>query len=372
MAVANKIGVGIIGASPERGWAAVAHVPALAALPQYSLRAISTSRPETADVAREMFQVPLAFSDYRELVAHPEVDLVTVSVNVTRHYEVATAAIAAGKHVYCEWPLGRDLAEAEEITRLAREKGVRTVIGLQGRFAPAVAYLRELVAEGYVGKLLGTHIRGCGPDDVWAGRLDPHFEFHADKTNGATLLAIAAGHALEQLCFALGEFASVSSTLIARRGEAFRVRDGMTVPMTAQDQVAVSGTLEGGALASVFYHGGPLPGPDFTWEVNGTEGNLLLTAQEGYANISALTIQGARGANSLAPLTIPARHYRAPAGLVGPSVNVASLYSRFAQDVTEGTAFTPGFDAAVRRHRLISAIEKADATGTRQTYDSSA
>ncbi|MBC7807939.1 MAG: Gfo/Idh/MocA family oxidoreductase [Akkermansiaceae bacterium] len=366
------MGVGIIGASPERGWAAVAHVPALAALPQYELRAISTSRPETAAAAREAFKVPLAFSDYRELVAHPEVELVTVSVNVTRHYEVATAAIAAGKHIYCEWPLGRNLAEAEEITRLAGEKGVRTVIGLQGRFAPAVVYLRDLVADGYVGKILGTSIRGCGPDDVWTGRLDPHFEFHADKENGATLLTIAVGHALEQLCYALGEFATVSSTLIARRGEAFRVRDNATVPMTAQDQVAIGGTLEGGGLASVYYHGGPSPHPDFTWEINGTEGSLLLSAQDGYANIAELSLQGARGADPLALLTIPDRYHCAPAGLVGPAVNVASLYSRFAQDIKDGTAFAPDFDAAVRRHRLIAAIERADATGTRQTYDADA
>lgn len=364
--MAEKIGVGIIGASPERGWALVSHVPALAALPEYELRAVSTSRPETAARAGETFQVPLAFSNYQDLLAHPDVDLVTVSVNVTRHYEVVMAAIQAQKHVYCEWPLGRNLAEAQEIADFARQKKVRTVIGLQGTFSPPVRFLRDLVTDGYIGTLLGTSIRGCGPDSVWTGHLDPAYEFHADRENGATLLTIPAGHALAMLCFALGEFATVSSTLVARRGKALRVRDNTMIPMTAPDQIAFSGVLENGALASVHYHGGPSKVGDFLWEINGTDGDLVIRTQEGYANMAELTIQGAQGEDPLTILTVPDRYRLAPPTLTGPAVNVASLYAQFAADLHEGTTFAPDFDAAVRCHRLIHAIEQAESTGMRQ------
>ncbi len=363
----EKIGVGIIGASPTRGWAAVAHVPALAALPEYRLSAVSTSQAASAALAAETFQVPLAFADYRELIAHPDVDLVTVSVNVTKHCEVAMAAIRAGKHVYCEWPLGRNFAEAQEIADIAREKGVRTVIGLQGIFSPAVRYLRDLVQNGYIGTLLGTSIRGCGPDAVWTGHLDPAYEFHADRENGATLLAIPTGHALEMLCFALGEFAHVTSTLVARRGQALRVRDNTMIPMTAPDQIAFSGVLQNGALASVHYHGGPSKVGDFIWEINGTDGDIVVRSPQGYANMAELTIHGAQGTDSLSALTVPARYRLAPIGLTGPAVNVASLYAQFAADLREGTAIAPDFDAAVRRHRLIDAVEQADSTGMRQS-----
>lgn len=368
--MAEKIGVGIIGAGADRGWARAAHVPALRALPAYEIRAVSASRRDSAEQSAQALGVGLAFDNHNDLLARPEIDLVVVAVNVTRHHEVATAAIAAGKMVFCEWPLGRNLAEAEEIADLARRKGVRTVVGLQGRFAPAVRHLRALVAGGYVGKLLGTSIRGCGPDEVWAGRLDAPFEFHGDVTSGATLLAIPAGHALEQLCFALGEFASVSSTLVARRGEAVRLRDGVTVPMTAQDQIAFSGVLQGGALASVHYHGGPSKGPAFVWEVNGTEGDIVVSAEQGYANIAELTIRGARGPDRLETLIPPAECRLAPAGLTGPAVNVASLYAQFARDLADGTTLAPDFDAGLRRHRLIDAIERADAMGRRQTLPS--
>ena len=365
--MAGKIGVGIIGASAERGWALAAHIPALRALPNYEIRAISASRRESAERSARALGVGLAFEHHRELLARPEVDLAVIAVNVTRHREVALAAIEAGKMVFCEWPLGRNLAEAEEIAAFARQKGVKTVIGLQGIFAPAVRYLRDLVAEGYIGKLLGTRMAGTGPDEVWAGVLGPAYEFHADVTNGATLLSIPAGHALAQLRFALGELASVSSTLIARRGEALRVRDNVTIAMTAQDQIAFSGTLENGALASVHYRGGPSREPDFVWAIHGTDGDIVLSAEHGYANISELEIRGARGNEPLEALPIPKKYRLAPAELAGAAVNVASLYAQFARDLDEGTTLAPDFDAAVRLHRLIDAIERADREGTRQT-----
>jgi predicted dehydrogenase len=66
------------------------------------------------------------------------------------------AALNAGKPVLCEWPLAMDLAEAEELATSASDRGVRTAVGLQGRSAPAVRYLRDLVADGYIGDVLST------------------------------------------------------------------------------------------------------------------------------------------------------------------------------------------------------------------------
>jgi predicted dehydrogenase len=359
------IGTGIIGANPSRGWALAAHIPALKALPGYAIRAVSASRLESAERSAQALGIVLAFDNHRDLLARSEIDLAIVSVKVPHHYELATAALAAGKMVFCEWPLGRNLKEAEEIAALARQKGLKTVVGLQGRFAPAVRYLRDLVADGYVGKLLGTSM--VGSSDAWDGVVDAASEYLADANNGATLLAIAAGHAVDALCFALGEFKSVSSTLIARRGQAVRLPDSVPVPMTTHDQIAFSGTLENGALASVHYRGGSSKGHDFVWEINGTDGDIILTTEQGYVNISELKIQGAQGDGPLEVLTIPAEYRIAPAGVTGAAVNVAALYAQFARDLAEGTRLTPDFDAAVQRHRLIDAIERSNTTGMRQT-----
>src|SRR5437667_9869405 len=152
---AKKIRVGIIGANPDRGWAAQAHIPALKSMPEdFEITALSTTRRGSADAAGALFGVSAAYDDHRELVNSPNVDVVAVTVKVPHHLELATAALEAGKAVYCEWPLGNGLREAETLAALARKKGVLAVAGLQARSAPAVAYVRDLVKQGYVGEVL--------------------------------------------------------------------------------------------------------------------------------------------------------------------------------------------------------------------------
>src|SRR5437667_7716102 len=159
----KRIRVGIIGANPDRGWAAEAHIPALRSLADdFEITALSTTRRESADAASKLFDVPVAFDNHQELVNNPAVDIVAVTVKVPYHLELATAALGAGKAVYCEWPLGNGLKEAETLAALAKKQGVLAVAGLQARSAPAVAYVRDLVEEGYVGEVLSTSLVGSG------------------------------------------------------------------------------------------------------------------------------------------------------------------------------------------------------------------
>jgi predicted dehydrogenase len=283
---------------------------------------------ETARRSAEAAGARLAFDNAPDLALHPDVDLVVVAVNVTQHLEAVRAAIGAGKMVYCEWPLGRNLDEAEELARLARERAVRTIIGLQGRFSPAVRWLRDLVREGWLGNVLGVSLRGTGPDDVWKGLLDAPYEFHADVANGATMLTIPAGHALDMLAFALGEFTELDAKLLARRAEAVRLRDGARLPLTAPDEVAIHGILANGALASVRYHGGRTAGPDFIWEVHGTDGNLALVAESGYANTTPLSVRGSRAKAPLETMVPPAVYDPPLRHLPSAAINVAAVYAQ--------------------------------------------
>src|SRR5436305_10074040 len=150
----STLGVGIVGVSPVRGWAATAHIPALRALPDYEIRALSAHSAESARAAGEVFGVDAVFSDHEQLVARPDIDVVAVTVKVPRHRELVCAALAAGKAVYCEWPLGRDLEDARAMAALAAKRGLRTVVGLQARQAPAIAFVRDLLSNGYVGDVL--------------------------------------------------------------------------------------------------------------------------------------------------------------------------------------------------------------------------
>src|SRR5207245_5534310 len=150
----STLGVGIIGVSPVRGWAASAHIPALRALPNYEIRALSATSPKSARAAGEAFGVSAVFSDHEQLVTQPDIDVVAVTVKAPHHRELVSAALAAGKAVYCEWPLGRDLDDARAMAALAAKQGVRTVVGLQARQAPAIEFVQELLRDGYVGEVL--------------------------------------------------------------------------------------------------------------------------------------------------------------------------------------------------------------------------
>src|SRR5437870_7805237 len=210
----STLGVGIIGVSSVRGWAATAHIPALRALPNYEIRALSAHSAESARAAGEVFGVSAVFSDHKQLVTHPDIDVVVVTVKVPHHRELVSAALAAGKAVYCEWPLGRDLEDARAMATLAAKQGVRTVVGLQARQAPAIEFVQQLLGDGYVGEVLSTSMVGLS---VLGGTLVQPNAYMLDKTNGANLLTVAFGHSLDVLNYVLGEFADLSAISDLRR-----------------------------------------------------------------------------------------------------------------------------------------------------------
>src|SRR5258706_1903856 len=289
----KRIRVGIIGANPDRGWAAEAHIPALKSLSDdFEITALPTSRRESADAASKRFGVPVAFDNHHDLVNHPAVDVVAVTVKVPYHLELATAALDAGKAVYCEWPLGNGLKEAETLAALAKKQGVLAVAGLQARSAPSVAYVRDLIEQGYVGEVLSTTLIGSGMG--WGPTVEPYNAYMNDKKNGATMLSIALGHAADALCYCLGEVRELSATMAVRRKTFTIAGTDERKPMTTEDQVGVTGLLEGGAALSIHYRGGASRGTNLLWEIHSTEGDLQLTAAAGQAQIFEMTVRGGK------------------------------------------------------------------------------
>src|SRR5207253_111018 len=221
------------------------------------------------------------------------------TVKVPHHRELVSAALAAGKAVYCEWPLGRDLDDARAMAALAGEQGVRTVVGLQGRQAPAIGFVQELLRDGYVGEVLSTTMVGLS---VAGGSVVQPNAYMLDETNGANALTIAVGHSLDTLNYVLGEFADVS----ALRRPIMRIEEtGEQIVKTAADQIALTGTLASGVTASIHVREAVAGGIGFLWEINGTDGTLRITADAPYPGIFPLTVAGANGQDELAELAVP-------------------------------------------------------------------
>src|SRR6266571_1724486 len=217
--------------------------------------------------------------------------------------------------------------------------------------------MRDLIRQLYVGEVLSTTLIGSGMG--WSGAVPPYNAYLNDRKNGATLLSIALGHAADALCYCLGEVRELSAAMTTRRRSFTIAGTGESRPMHAEDQVCVAGL-------AIHYRGGRSRGTNLLWEINGTEGDLQVTADGGQAQIFEMTVRGGKGAqSSLEVLPVPQQYRFSP--LPGPPTNVAQAYARFARDYREGTHLCPTFDDAVTRHRMLDAIEKAAETGQRQT-----
>jgi len=363
--MASKIRVGMVGITPNRGFSSIAHMPALQSLPDFEVVAVCTTRQESADAAAKHYGVPLAFADPVKLAQHPDVDLVTVCVKVPDHLDPVMAAIDAGKHVYSEWPLGRNTAEAMRMYEAAERKGVRHAVGLQGRVSPAINYVRDLIADGYIGRPLTATLFVNAAN--WGATLDRAYQ--AYFTNGANLLTIPGGHNLDALCYCLGEFRELSAFAVRQRDHIPLEGTGEPIPMDVPDQLVVSGIIGNETVVSAQVRGGMTRGHEFLCEIHGSEGDLVLAATTRTSTQrQELTVQGAQGAGTaLADMPIPAKYRWVPAGVPkGSPYNVAQLYARLGAAIRDGKPCHPGFGEAVARHRMLDMITEASRSGQRQ------
>ena len=353
----KPIGVGIVGLSASGGWATGSHLPALRVTDGYELRGLSASSAASAAASGLKHGAPLTFASAAELAAHDDIDLVVIAVKVPHHRELVMSALRAGKMVFCEWPLGNGLAESGELANAAREAGVRTAVGLQARSAPDIRYLRHLIADGYVGEVLSTTIVASGFS--WGSEVPTaSVRYNVDAANGATMLTIPVGHTLDAAAFVLGELVEFQSMLATRRSQVLDIESGGLLPMTAADQVAVIGRLISGAVMTVHFRGGLSRGTNLHWEINGSDGDILVSGPSGHLQLADLELRGGRGSDTgLSVLTVPDSYQRVPtAGTSARVVNVANAYAQLLDDLTDGTSVVPTFDHAVQRHRMIQAL----------------
>ncbi len=365
--MASKIRVGMVGAiTPNRGFSSIAHMPALQAAAR--LRRSSpfcTTRQESADAAAKHYGVPLAFADPVKLAQHPDVDLVTVCVKVPDHYTPVMAAIDAGKHVYSEWPLGRNTAEAMQMRDAADRKGVRHAVGLQGQVSPSINYVKDLIDQGHVGKpLSGTLFVNAAN---WGAALDRAYQ--ADFANGANLMTITGGHNLDALCYCLGEFRELFAFAVSQRDEIPSQDTGGLVAKDVPDQLVVSGIVGDGTVVSAQVRGGMARGNEFLFEIHGSDGDLSLAAtMRASTQRQELTVRGARGKDKdMQEMQVPAKYRWVPDAVpTGSPYNVAQLYQKFGEAIRDGAAFHPSFNEAVTRHRMLDMITAAARSGQKQ------
>jgi predicted dehydrogenase len=356
----TKIRLGLIGASVKGTWSSRSHLPALQASQDLELTAVCTTKAASAEAARLAYGAQLAFDDYRKMVASPEIDAVAVVVRVPSHYTPVKAALEAGKHVYCEWPLGRTTAEAEELAALAKSKGLITAVGLQARVNPTLLYMKEQIESGFVGEVLAVHVRLIR-EGVLA--RPSHRTWQRDAELGANTLTIANGHTMDAMRFVVGEFDQLSAVVSTQVKQWLDTGTQMRVDVTSPDNILISGRLKSGAVISLHVGTVPFAGSGYVMEVYGREGTLVASGEDS-PQLSPVFLHGARGEDKLMPVPIPLR-FTTPADnlTLVEAVNVGRMYASFAKAIHGGSASYPNFETAVALHRVIDAIREASESG---------
>ena len=350
--------VGIIGASAGGGWAKDSHVPAVKGLDGLTLGAVATTDQKSADAAARAFGAPKAYGDATALFRDPEIDIVTVAVRVPAHRELVLAALQAGKHVLCEWPLGCDLGEAEELAAAARTAGVHAAIGLQTRMNPAARRARDLIASGAIGRVLSANV--VSTTVAFGPKVEPGYAFAEDAAKGVTLVTIQGAHTVDLAIAVLGDLSEASAMATTQFPQVVIGDDPTRHARSTPDHILVQARLAAGPAVSIEVAGGrPPDAVPFNVQVIGEEGSLVLDggAPRGFqSGLLRLLLDGEEQQVDAGELS----------GLPDTAVNVAGVYAALRDDIVNGTFTVPDFDHAVRLTRLVEDMLASSAAGTRK------
>ncbi|RSM14432.1 hypothetical protein CDV31_005449 [Fusarium ambrosium] len=364
-----------LSASAKTSWAAIAHLPYLLSplgKSKYQIVALCNSSIEAARKAIQHFELPVetkAYGDPESLAADEEIDLVVVITRVDVHHGTALPSVKAGKAVYVEWPLAQDEEHARELATLAKESGSRTIVGLQGRLAPPIAKIHELLQQGRIGKILSSEIRASGGTndrDILPSILD----YFTRRAVGGNIYTIGLGHLFDQIQYILGDINNFKSRLHLQRPNV-KVRDLATnkiidtVKSNVPDLIFATGTLkesetsqEGASVLIRFRRGQPFPGePPLVFTINGEKGEIRLRAEGGtslhansYDEPVTIEVDGFE-AGEVEQVAWQWEDWQEELPVISRSV--AAVYERFAEDNRKGLV---SFDDALLRHEQLDGL----------------
>lgn len=354
--MSTPLKVGIIGASAERGWAKISHVPAVQGLTGLELAAVATNTEASAEAAAKAFGVK-GYADAIAMINDPTIDVVTIAVKVPDHRGLLLEAVSAGKHVYCEWPLGRDLKESEELAAAARTAGVKVAIGLQVRCNPAARKARELILAGAIGRVLSARV--VSTTMAFGRDVEGGMAFAEKAENGVTLVTVQGAHTIDTAISVLGGFIEAAALVTTQFKEVQIEGFSGQQPRSTPDHIIMHARLAGGAALSIEIDGGrPPDATPYRFEVTGETGVLLLEggAPRGFQSSGLrLLLNGKEQAVDEGEL----------AGLIETASNVAGVYAMLRDDINDKTSNAPDFDHAVRLTRLVDDLLISSRTGTR-------
>ncbi|MDB5076066.1 MAG: putative oxidoreductase [Chloroflexi bacterium] len=284
----TQIGIGVIG----MGWMGGVHSRAYNQIPdrfhdqgiESRLIVCADADGARADAARSRFRFQRATADWHDVIADPEVDVVSITTPNDLHLEIIRAAAAAGKHILCEKPVGKTPEETLEAAEIAQRAGILTFVGFNYRWAPLVQYARRLIERGDLGEI--THYRGRFLNG-YARDARGYLTWRFDIGHGYGTLSDLMPHVLDMAHLIVGPIDAVvanRATFIPQRP----VPTGLTVgnPLGAATDQTTMGTVTNEDYVGVLARFG-----------NGAQGTLeACRVINGSAADMSFEVHGTRGA----------------------------------------------------------------------------
>lgn len=366
----TEIGIGILGG----GYMGKAHSVAMAAVGAVfnttlrpRLEMICASTPASAERYRQQFGFARATADWRELVSDPRIEAIVIATPQQFHLAIARAALALGKPVFCEKPMGASLAEAEAMVAAASASGVANMVGYNYIRTPASQFARQLVADGAIGDI--TWFRGEHTEDFFSDPQSPATWRTEGRANGT--MGDLAPHMINAALALVGPV----TALIAEIETVHKTRPGGTV--TNDDQGQMMCRFANGAMGQMHFSRvatGRKMG--YAYEVTGTTGAIRFDQEDQ----NALWLYRAEGPEAtrgfVKILTGPAHpdylpFCQGPGHGTGYQDQIIIEARDFLRAIETGTAIWPTFRDGLAVCRIVEAAWASSATKTWQSIDNS-
>lgn len=340
----STLNVGIIGVGSEQSWGREAHVPSVQAVEGLTLLAIATRDQQSADNTAASLGVQRGYGDPFELIADPDIDVVTVATPVPTHHDLIVAALEAGKHVVTEWPVGVNTEQTEKIAAIAGKSGSSTAVDLQSRMNPSAVRAKKLIDAGAIGRILSATVLST---TAGFGRTIPAAaRYLEDPSVAMNLTTIQTAHTIDFVLQLTGALTSLSALTTVQYPDIQVGDEGDTLHRTVADHVLVQGRLAGGGALAVQVVGGRPPGDTpFRMDIVGEAGTLTFTggAVRGF-QAGLLTLLHD---NELVSVV------QAVPGVPDSALNVSNVYAALRDDINNKTDTAPNFLHAVQLSHLI-------------------
>jgi len=351
----SKNSIGIIGV----GFGAQVHVPAFRS-EGWDVAAICSRTREKAQKAADEAGIPSVYTDPMELIRRDDLAAVAIITPPGSHHPLSIAALNAGKHVLCEKPFALDAKQAEEMGSAAKKSGKTAMVAHEFRHTPQRAYIRQLLAEDYIGKF-----QLCTLELFLDRYVSPEprpLTWNAYKSEGGGLLGALGSHYIDGLRFWFGEISSVTGWLAGLRPDVVDTATGKVVKAETDDTFSFMVTFKNGGMATMTSSFAVTPARGAKIAVMGERGTLI-AEHPGPNPLENGVVIASRDGAPLQELKTPAQYTPFTDARDHRLMAFRLLVRDFTKGIEQGSSPAPNFTDGLRCQQVLDAVRESSASG---------